>query len=227
MGIFQIISSLSSSELSHDGSPVLSCLARPQGLPSQRGLQPGLGPPWSVEMQEAGVTPGWTWLASSGTWDHPCRLQLRPGSVISPLPTLSAAAAAAGHPPHQPLRELETHQGQDEPLHGAGDVHRSTHTSSETAADGLSCLESPVLYREAVTPPYLLTSIFHYHHAHPRLQGFLCILGHEDFEEFVSLARRSGEKRAAHVFDSEIKVLPSDKRPALITAKRGVTQTSP
>lgn len=143
-------------------------------------------------------------------------------SVTYPPP---AAAAAAGHPPHQPLRELETHQGQDEPLHGAGVAHRSPHTS-ETAADGLSCLDSLVLYREAITPPYLLTSIFHYHHAHPQLQGFHCILGHEDFEEFVSLARRSGENRATHIFHSKIKALPSDKRPALIAAKRGVTQTS-
>lgn len=42
----------------------------------------------------------------------------------------------------------------------------------------------------------------------------------------MSLAGRLGENRATHVFNSKIKVLPSDKRPALITAKRGVTQTS-
>lgn len=42
----------------------------------------------------------------------------------------------------------------------------------------------------------------------------------------MSLAGRLGENRATHVFSSKIKVLPSDKRPALITAKRGVTQTS-
>lgn len=87
--------------------------------------------------------------------------------------------------------------------------------------DGSSRAELPGL--PAFIPAYLLTSAFRYHPTQPRLQGFLCLLGQEDVEEFVSLARRSGESRAAHVLGSEIKVLPSDKHPALIAAERGVT----